>query len=79
MANMDDNNDVVMYEPTTVIDEVSSTEIYIGTSLRGKSYTSPIWKIKKIWKVGTIWNVGYPTGDQGYGFIWGNRAGLTYA
>lgn len=66
----------IFIEPSVLIDTVSGTEFYIGTS---RSFNNPAksnWRIKKIWQVGTVWKQGYPGGDQGFTFIWDLR--LTY-
>lgn len=68
----------ITIEPSVLIDQVSSTEFYIGTS---KSFNNPgaaVWRIKRIWQVGTIWMSGYADGNQGFGFIWDNRSDGTY-
>lgn len=67
------------YTPNTLIDEVSSTEYYIGISNNGSNINSPTWKIRKVIKIGTTWNTSlYPNGDQGFSFIWNNRAIYSY-
>lgn len=67
------------YEPVKLVDVVSSTVIYIGTSETSNSESSPIWQIKKIWQDGTVWRFQFPTGDQSFSHVWANRASLTYA
>ena len=80
MADFKNMNDGVQYNfnPATLIDEVSSDEIYIGNSSGGKDGNASNWLIKKIWKDGTIWNIGFPNGDQSFKFIWNDRASYTY-
>ena len=65
-------------EPFTVIDQMSDTEIYVGTSIQFKDMSKPMWRIKRSWKTGNIWNFGYPNGDQDFKFIWDNRLSYTY-
>jgi len=65
-------------EPVKLIDEVSSTEYYIGESINGNSQSKPTWKIKRVWKVSTVWHFGFPNGEQGYNFIWDNRFEYSY-
>ena len=72
------NNNPVPNQPTQLVDEMSSTEYYIGISVNGNNPLSPIWNIKKIWKNGTVWFTEYPNGDQSSSFIWNNRSGYTY-
>jgi hypothetical protein len=50
-------------EPTVLVDQVSNTNIYIGTS---RSFSDPAkgnWKIKRIWQVGSVWKQGYASGE----------------
>ena len=61
-----------------LVDEVSSTEFYIGTSRQYSDESEPIWRIQKIWKTGNVWRFGYPDGDQNYKYIWGSRYTYTY-
>ena len=61
--------------PYKLVDEISTTEFYIGTSL-SSSKSTPNWSIKKIWKDETVWKFGFPDGNQNFSFIWDNR--LTY-
>jgi hypothetical protein len=76
--NIDDNPISYDSGQFTLIDEVSSTEFYIGISNGAKDGSKAIWRIKKIWKDGTVWNVGFPNGDQSSKFIWNSRGGYTY-
>jgi hypothetical protein len=66
-------------EPSTLIDEASSEEFYIGTSQSSRNTSKAIWRIKKIWKDGTIWKVEFPNGDQSFKFVWDDRSGYTYS
>lgn len=65
-------------EPNTIIDEVSNTEYYIGTSENGIDLSKPTWKIKRILKVGNIWKFGYPNGNQTYEYVWNSRYEYAY-
>jgi hypothetical protein len=65
-------------EPVRLIDEVSSTEYYIGESINGNNQSNPTWKIKRIWKVSTIYHFGFPDGQQEYKFIWDDRYDCNY-
>lgn len=66
-------------EPIQLIDEVSSTEFYIGLSNNGRDTSKEIWKINKITKNGNVWNISqFPNGSQKFEFIWDNRATYTY-
>ena len=42
-----------LIEPVTLVDQVSSTEFYIGISNNGSDTSRPIWRIKKIWQDNT--------------------------
>lgn len=66
------------YEPNTLIDEVSETEIYLGISNNSSNVSGTTWQIKKRWKVGTVWFAGYPDGKQTFEFTWGNKNSYTY-
>jgi hypothetical protein len=77
--NTDFNIQSFTIEPITLIDEVSSEEFYIGTSINGRNTSKATWRIKKIWKDVTVWKVEFPDGDQSYKYIWDNRlSGYTY-
>lgn len=65
-------------EVPVLIDEISSTEYYIGTSRDFSIQSAAKWRIKRIWKVGTVWLTGYPDGDQGFNYIWDNRLSYIY-
>lgn len=66
-------------KPPFLVDEVSSTEIYIGTSRNSSDQDKSTWRIQRIWQVGTVWNFGYPNGDQNFKYLWSNRFGYTYS
>ena len=66
----------VNIEPYKYIDELSSTEFYIGTSKSSNNASASNWRIKRIWQVGTVWKTGFPNGDQNFSFKWDDR--LTY-
>jgi hypothetical protein len=68
----------IVIEPYVLVDQVSSTLIYIGTSTNGNNVNNPTWRIKKISQNGTVWSVGFPNGDQTFTFIWRDRNGFTY-
>ena len=66
-------------KPPMLVDEVSSTEYYIGVSRNGSVTSRPFWRIQKIWKIGSVWNFGYPDGDQDFKYEWDNRYSYTYS
>lgn len=66
-------------EKPILVDEISSTEYYIGTSRNFSSEIYPSWKIKKIWKIGSVWHFGYPNGNQNYVFKWADRFSYSYS
>ena len=49
------NKDAVM-----LVDELTSTEYYVGISWNRADQSKPTWRIKRIWKVGTVWHFGFP-------------------
>jgi len=71
--NTDSNVQSPNIEPITLIDEVSSEEFYIGTSINGGNTSKATWRIKKIWKDVTVWKVEFPDGDQSYNYVWDDR------
>lgn len=68
-----------------LIDELSATEFYIGTSWNRANQSKPTWKIKRIWKVGSVWHFGFPVedgkydGNQDFKWVWDDRYGYSYA
>jgi len=62
-----------------LVDEVNSTEFYVGKSKNTKSQNKPNWQIKRIWKVGNVWNFGFPDGNQDFKFVWDLRDTYTYS
>lgn len=79
LQSTDLNIQTFPYEPVLLIDELSSTEIYIGTSQNTNNLSKANWRIKQIIKVGSVWNIGFPNGDQSYSFVWDDRFGYTYS
>jgi hypothetical protein len=78
-SNINDNPQLYSPGASTLIDEASSTEYYIGTSsgsAKGENIAS--WSIKKIWKDGNIWRTQFPNGDQSFIFVWNDRLIYTY-
>lgn len=69
----------IVIEPTTLIDQVSSTDFYLGMSKSFKDQAKEIWRIKRIWQDGTVWYVGYPGGNQDFTFVWNDRADYVYS
>jgi hypothetical protein len=74
------NRDAVM-----LVDELTSTEYYIGISWNRADQSKPTWRIKRIWKVGTVWHFGFPQpdpkqgGNQEFKWIWDDRYSYSYA
>lgn len=65
-------------EAPTLIDEVSSTEIYLGWAVAGTSADDSLWKIKQIKQIGSVWTQKYPNGDENYVYKWSDRLTLQY-
>lgn len=78
LETSDHNIQSILIEPYVFVDEVSSTEYYIGTSKSFSSQNSANWRIKRIWQVGSVWKMGYANGDQGFGFVWDDRFTYIY-
>ena len=66
-------------ERPMLVDEVSKTEFYIGTSKNTKLTTEANWRIKRIWQVGSVWYFGFPDGDQNFSWVWEDRDTYTYS
>ena len=66
-------------EAPLLVDEVSSTEYYIGESKNTSNIYRDNWRIKRIWKVGNVWNFGFPNGNQDFIFQWELRDTYTYS
>lgn len=58
-----------------IVDEVSSTLIYLGEGLYGALTSEPKWRIKKI---DTTTGVVIKAASEDFNQIWDDRAGLTY-
>jgi len=66
-------------KPFVLVDEVSTTEYYVGTSNNGSITSGEIWQIKRIIKQGNVWSLAeYPNGSQEFSFVWEDRAGYSY-
>ncbi|MFW6377056.1 MAG: hypothetical protein ACOCZ5_00275 [bacterium] len=65
-------------EPYVLVDEVSETEIYVGTSRTFNTKSKPIWRIKRFWKVGSVWMQGFPDGRQDFIHVWDDRITYNY-
>jgi hypothetical protein len=72
------NAQSINIEPYLLIDQLSTTEFYIGTSKSFKTQSAENWRIKKIYQSGTIWIIAYPNGDQGFNYKWSDRLTYTY-
>lgn len=79
LQESDYNVQTITIEPTTLIDQVSTTEFFLGTSRSFKDLAKPNWRIKRIWQVGTVWFEGYPNGNQDFVFIWDSRGIYAYS
>ena len=65
-------------EAPMLIDEISSTEIYLGFSKGSSDPSKPNWRIKRIWKIGSVWKMGFPKGNQDYINVWDDRFTYLY-
>lgn len=74
MPGINDNIGAGNIELLPIVDEVSDTEFYIGTSGSFNNTSAAVWRIKKIWQDGSVWMSGYANGDQGFNFVWDLRA-----
>jgi len=78
MNNIHDNQKQNTLDPYVLVDELSETEIYIGTSKTFNSKVSPIWRIKRYLKTGNVWMSGFPNGKQDFIHIWDDRMSYNY-
>jgi len=77
--NLDDINvqDHVR-DPIMLVEELNSTEYYIGISKDFKDPSKANWRIKRVFKVGTVWKFEFPFGDQRFKYVWDDRLTYTY-
>jgi hypothetical protein len=61
-----------------LIDEVSSTETYIGTANQGIEETASDWQIMKMTVVGTVTDFKVPAGVKPKHGVWADRTTYTY-
>lgn len=74
---MDINTQQYNAEQIMIVDEISSTEIYIGTSDNSSDFGAANWKIKRILKTGSVWKFEFPDGNQEFKWVWSDK--LTYS
>ena len=65
-------------DPYVLVDEMSNTEIYIGTSRTFNDRSGNIWRIKRYWKIGNVWFSGFPNGNQDFMYKWDDRLSYSY-
>lgn len=66
-------------EEETLIDEPTSSLMYVGKAKVGSIETDPAWQIKQILATGTITAIKYINGSDSYSFVWESRASLSYS
>ena len=76
--NMNNNIKIYNLEPYVLIDGLTGTTRYIGTSLTINDMDGTIWRIKKELIIGNIQYMRFPNGDQSYAYAWSGRTGYTY-
>ena len=63
---------------TTLIDEVSATETYIGKAVPSSLHSSTVWQIQKL--TTTVPDLAVEFADSGnFSQIWDNRLSLSYS
>lgn len=63
-----------------LVDEVSATELYVGTAMADSSESSAVWQIKKvIVNEGDSVTVLYADGTNGFTKTWEDRASYSYS
>lgn len=65
-------------ENILLVDELSDTEYYVGTSANFSDPAKDNWRIKRIWKVGNVWRFEFPDGNQDFKWVWDDRLSYTY-
>ena len=65
-------------ESSMFVEEVSSTEIYVGYSKNSSVRSAPHWRIKRILFLSNVWNFQFPNGNQNFEFIWDDRDTYDY-
>jgi hypothetical protein len=63
---------------STLIDEASSSVIYIGEAVPGSATSAALWLIKKINITGGFVSILCANGSSDYNQIWDDRSSLTY-
>ena len=66
------------FDEIMLVDELSSTEYYVGWSNNFSDPAAPNWRIRRIWKVGNVWKFEFPDGNQDYIWIWDSRLSYQY-
>lgn len=66
------------FETPFLVDEVSSTEFYIGYSKNSSSRSAANWRIKRIVQISSVWNFEFPDGNQNFVFVWDDRDTYDY-
>lgn len=65
-------------DPYVLVDEMSDTEFFVGTSRTFNNKSANIWRIKRYWKIGNVWMSGFPDGKQDFIHVWDDRLSYTY-
>lgn len=82
---MNNNIPINLFENASIMEEVGSVT-YIGylspqastlTDVQKKA--GAYWAIRRIETTGGTTEIKYPSGSRKHGFIWNNRAALTYS
>jgi hypothetical protein len=79
LQESDINVQSIVIEPSILVDTLTSTDNYIGTSRSFRDPSKPNWRIKRVYQIGTVWKIGYPNGDQGFNFVWDLRFTYVYS
>lgn len=66
-------------EKNLVVDEVSSSLIYIGEAAISVSELEPFWKIKRIKTIDNIVRITWADGNENYDNVWASRTGYLYS
>lgn len=62
-----------------LLDEASSTVLYVGQAVLGSATSAAFWRMRRITTSGTVTTVAYADGNANFDNVWDNRASLSYS
>ncbi len=70
---------VLTGDPARVIDEYSSTVLYVGVAIPASVTSAAVWQITRYTTTGTVMAQAYADGNAKFDNIWDNRTSLSYS